>query len=450
MIMLEKGKNFIKEEEKDIKDIWRRIKKRDFSGNTGLFIKNSVYQFSTTLVAKIGSLIFVIILARLLMPELFGLYSLALSTIVLFAAFSDLGIGTALVRFVSKELSNKKPNTKGYYDYLIKIKFVLTLLASLILILSAYFIANVYYNKPIFFALLAGGLYIFVNSFIGFFSGCYQAFNNFKKTLTKEFIFQILRLIIVPLVVLFSLSFSEEILFLNVILALSFCYLIALLFLVIKKPVLKGKELNKKQKKQVNKFIFPLTVIVLSGVFFGYIDMIMLGHFVDSEFIGYYSAAFALIGSVIALLGFSAALFPIFSRLGGKRLERALKKSIKMIIPISLIVIFFTVLLSPFVIKIIYGTAYSNSTLLLRMLSLLVFSAPLTVIYTTYFVSKGNTKLIAKLLVSTTIINIILNYVLISILVKQSHFMATIGAVIATLVSRYIYLGALTISSKKI
>jgi len=446
--MLEKGKRLIKKEEKDIKDILGRIRKRDFSGNTGLAVKNGVYQFSTILVAKIGSLIFTIILARLLMPELFGLYSLALATIIFFAGFSDLGIGTALVRFVSKELSNKKPNTKGYYDYLLKIKFVLTLLASLILILSAYFIANVYYNKPIFYALLAGGLYIFVNSFIGFFSALYHSFNNFKKILIKESIFQILKLIIVPLVVLFSLSFSEEILFLNIILALSFCYLIALLFLVIKKLILKGKELNKKQKTKVNKFILPLTVTILSGVFFGYIDMIMLGHFVDSEFIGYYSVAFALVGSVTAFLGFSAVLFPIFSRLGGKRLERALKKSIKIIIPISLVIIFFIVLLAPFIIKIIYGAEYLDSTLLLRMLVLLVFSGPLTAIYSSYFVSKGNTKLVANLLVSTTILNIILNYVLISILVKQSYFMATIGAVIATLISRYLYLGLLWFKRK--
>jgi len=165
----------------------------------------------------------------------------------------------------------------------------------------------------------------------------------------------------------------------------------------------------------------------------------MLGHFVDSEFIGYYSAAFALISSVIALLGFSAVLLPIFSRLGGERLKRGLKKSIKMIIPVSLVAIFFIVLLAPFIIKIVYGIEYSNSTLLLRMLSLLVFSGPLTAIYTTYFISKGNTKIIAKLLVSTTIINIILNFVLISILVKQSHYLATIGAVVATIISRFIY-----------
>ena len=154
--MFKKAKNYAKEEKKDVKDIWRRIRKRDFSGNTGLAVKNSVYQFSTNIVAKIGSLIFTIIIARLLMPELFGLYSLALATIGLFVAFSDLGVGKTLIRFLSIELSKKKPNTKGYYDYLIKIKFFITLIVSLVLISLSYWIASIYYYKPIFLALLAG------------------------------------------------------------------------------------------------------------------------------------------------------------------------------------------------------------------------------------------------------------------------------------------------------
>ena len=107
-------KRQIKSEGNDIKDIWQRIKKRDFSGNTGLAIKNSIYQFSTNAFAKIGSLIFTIILARLLMPELFGLYSLTLSTILIFGAISELGVTQTMVRFVSKEFGEKSPLNSGY------------------------------------------------------------------------------------------------------------------------------------------------------------------------------------------------------------------------------------------------------------------------------------------------------------------------------------------------
>ena len=447
--MLKKGREFIKEEKKDIKEIYRRFWKRDFSGNTGQAIKNSAYSFSTTLVQKIGAIIFTIIIARLLMPELFGLYSLALTTIGLFAIISDLGISSTLIRFFSKELAKNKPNTWGYYDHLLKIKFLLTFFASLILILSSYWIASIYYDKPIFYALLAGGLYLFITSFLSFFESIYQSFNNFKKSLMRESIFQVLRLIIIPLIIIFSLKFSENILLLNILLGLSFCYLIALIFLFIKRPILSGKNLNKEQKKQVNKFILPLTAIALSGVFFVSIDKIMLGHFVSAEFIGYYAAAFSLIGAVMGFLSFSGALFPIFSRLGGKKLKKGLRKSVKMVLLASFIIILITLIFSPLIIKIIYGTQYSLSTNLLRLLAILIISEPLAAIYSNYYVAIGKTGKMVKLLILAALLNIILNYVLIIALLPRGNLAAVFGAVIATLISRYLFLFGLIIFRKR-
>src|SRR3989344_9102241 len=105
---------------KNFKDIFIRVIKKDYSGNTGITIKNGIAQFSTNLFAKIGSLFFTIILARILMPELFGLYSLALSTIMIFASLSELGINLALTKFVSREFerNKKRIKAKSYTFYL--------------------------------------------------------------------------------------------------------------------------------------------------------------------------------------------------------------------------------------------------------------------------------------------------------------------------------------------
>jgi len=84
--------SFIKQEKTEFINIFRKNKKRDFLGNEGMAIKNSSFQISKTIIAKAGGLLFTILLARALMPELFGLYSLALSTIFLFMGFIDMGI----------------------------------------------------------------------------------------------------------------------------------------------------------------------------------------------------------------------------------------------------------------------------------------------------------------------------------------------------------------------
>ncbi len=52
-------------------------------------------------------MLFTIVVARMLLPELFGLYSLALVTIVLFASFSDLGISSALITYGAKALAKR-------------------------------------------------------------------------------------------------------------------------------------------------------------------------------------------------------------------------------------------------------------------------------------------------------------------------------------------------------
>ena len=132
------------------------IRKREFKGYTGLAVKNSIYQSAITFVSRFGALIFTFILARIMLPELFGLYSLALSTILLFSMFSDLGIAQTFIKYVSSSLGkNKNSEAKAYSLYLAKIKLTLLLIASAILILSASFIATTIYNKPIFLALIS-------------------------------------------------------------------------------------------------------------------------------------------------------------------------------------------------------------------------------------------------------------------------------------------------------
>jgi len=160
--MLEKEKGFIFREKRDIYGIYKRIKSRNFSGDEGKAVKNSIYNFGTNLVWKLGSFLFMVILARLLMPELFGLYALSLSTIILFASFSEMGFGQTAVKFISHSLGQgKKSEAKAYFIYLAKIKFFFIFLFGLLLLFSAKFLADTYYEKPIYLALLAGSAFVF-------------------------------------------------------------------------------------------------------------------------------------------------------------------------------------------------------------------------------------------------------------------------------------------------
>ncbi|RMD45973.1 flippase, partial [Candidatus Pacearchaeota archaeon] len=408
---LSKTEEFAREETKDLLGILKRIIRRDFSGNEGQAIKNSAYTLSSVLVAKIGSLFFTIILARMLLPELYGLYGLALYTIVLFGAFSDLGISTALITFMSRSFGEGKlKKAKGYYLYLLKYKLILVSIVSLILISSGYYLANFYYRKPIFYALLAGSPYIFFMSISGFFGGVFLAKNNFKKPFIKEVIFQLIRLTLVPLsILIFIGKISNEYLLSIIFLMLSFGFFISgfYLYFYLKKHRffrLPPEKLSDNEKKKLKGFILPLSITALSGMFFGSIDMIMLGHFVESKFIGYYQAAFNLIGSAGALVGFSgSALFPILARLKKKRLEKGFKKSVRITFLIAFFGALFTFLFGRTIIQIVYGKAYLPSTLILQLFSLLIISAPVSGLYGTYYISQQHTKKYSILVILSTI-----------------------------------------------
>lgn len=444
---------------KDIKDIFRRIRNRDFSGNRGLAIKNSIYQFATNFAFKVGSLIFTIIIARLLMPELFGLYNLALSTLLVFFAFANLGIAPTIVKFASRELGKgNEEKARAYVFYTGKIKILLVIFSSAILLISAKFISDVFYQKPIFWALIAGSLYILFYGLEIFLEYILQASNHFDKILYKEILFQIFRVILVPVAVLISIKSAvsnQGVLFI-LFLALAFSYLlisILMFFFQIRKIKYihsKKKELSRSEKKITNRFFFAISATAFSGLFFEYVDKIMLGHFVQAEFIGYYAAAIGLVGTLIALEGFGTALLPIFSQVDKSTLERGLKKSVSAVLLISIATIILTFVLAPVIVNIIYGHDYAPSVIVLRLLSLLLIPVPLATIYSSYFISIGKPKILATFLILSTVLNIILNYVLITSLLSYGGIAAVLGSGVATIISQGFYLTGLILSRKRL
>ena len=449
--------NIIKKEINETKEILTRIKNKDFSGNEGRAIKNSSWQIATTLIAKIGSLIFTIIIARLMLPELYGLYGLALSTILFIGVFSDLGIGAALQTYLSKTIDKIPAKAKGYFYLLTKYKIILTILSSLILIILAGWLANSFYNKPIYYALLAGAIYLPIGIFSGHLSSVFISKNNFRPQFIKEIIIQISRITIVPLAIIYFLKTTPtEFYLLGIFATLSICYALGGFYLFItlklKHPFnqTKAKELNKKEKQELLHFTIPLAATAFSGVFFGFIDQIMLGHYVQSQFLGFYQVAFNLIASASAIIAFSAtALFPIFVRLKGKRLERGFRKTRNITLLISSLAAIFTFLIAPYIIQFIYGNEYATATTYLRILAALLISFPLITLYTTYYTSQQKTKILAVLLISSTILNVILNFVLINIGLQYSMFHAVTGACVATILARYSYLAGLILWRRK-
>ena len=365
----------------------------------------------------------------------------------MFSVFADLGIGNAAIVFLSRAFAKKKGLEGGYYSYLLKIKIFMLGIVSVILIFSAKYIAE-YYRKPLFFALIAGIVYLAIVSLMNFYSAIFQAKNDFKTVMYKEIILQSLRLIIVPLTIFYSLSQSSELIIVIMFLSVSISYFVALAYLFIKRPKFEIKELDKNKKREVNKFVIPLTATVISGVFFGSIDMLMLGRVVAAQTIGYYSAALNLATAIMTLASFAAVLFPIFSRITGNQLKRAFRKSFLITAYISIIVLIGVLIFAWLGIWILYGSDYLPATNILRIFAVLILIDPFIGLYSNYYISQGRTMILAKMLGIAILLNIGLNYFFIQSLIVYGHVYAAMGAAIATVLSRGIYLFILYRGSK--
>jgi len=334
-------------------------------------LKDSFWNISSNFLGKVGALIFTIILARFLLPEGFGIYSLAISIALIFMTFADLGVNQTMLRYVSSEIKENKKKAAAYFNYLLRIKIILSLSLSLFLILIAYPLALFVFNKPVLFLpLFFLGIYVFLFTITDFFILLFYISKKVKYVLIKETIFQLVRILAV--VIIFYILISQYYI-LGVVFGLIFASFITLIFVLFyfKKNFLFLIKKTKKQinKKRVLKFLGFLTIGSVSAAFFSYIDIIMLGIFLPSKYIGYYRSSFALVFGIAGMLTFTNVFLPVLTQIPKNKLENVfnniLKYSLILIVPSS----FGLAVLSKYFIILIYGKEYIPATILLFFLS---------------------------------------------------------------------------------
>lgn len=423
-----------------VKKIKFHMKKKE-SIKEGL-IKNSFWSFIAGFINRLGTLIFTIIVARILMPENYGLYSIVFSVAMVFYTFTDLGVNNAFVRYISFAISRNKKKISSYYRYLLKIKFFLAITTSLCLFILSYPLAiYVFRNSSLFLPLVAASFYIFALSFEGFYSQIFYSTNNAGYLTFREFLSQTCRIILMVFVLYFVAS-SYQIIGLFISLTLSSALLILFSLAYLKKllPTIREKSDYNIDKKAVRRFIGFLTIASISSVFLSYIDSILLGLFVSPEFVGYYRAAFSLVLGIIGLTSFPNLVFlSTFTKMNSKKQEQLFSKAFKYLAVFSIPSTFALVILGKYFIRLFYGYAYLPSALPLIFLSFLILPAVCVYLCLSLFSANEKPQVFAKLILTTSILNVFLNLIFIKLFLTISPLWAVAGASIATLLSWVFY-----------
>ncbi len=418
-------------------------------------LKNSTYNFIETFICRFGGLAFSIILARILLPELFGLYSLVLSLLSIVIIFTDLGMGKTLVRYVSEALGKKdRSKANVYIRYLMKLRFFLFIIVLFTILIFGKFISNTLFQKPeIYFPLLMSSFYVLMKISFDFFRSLFVSSKDLKNFTMMQLIFQLSR---IGLVLLAIYILSEKIIVSGIFISLAISLFLTSLyaFFKIDRELISIKN-NKQQidKKRILHYLGFVSIVSVSTTFFGSIDTLMLGGFVSTPYIGFYRVALSLTTAVAGLFAFGSVLLPIFTQLEDNKVERGFKKSLKGISMFTIPSVFGLLIFSRQIIKLIYGGEYLMATIPLYALSLIILTTPLIVLYSSFFESKEKPKILVKAVLFSLFLNITLNFFLIkylpTIFNKGPEF-AILGAGIATVTSRATYLFFLKKSMKKI
>ena len=401
------------------------IKNKYFTLSRGF--KKQLKNLSWLFVEKITNIIFAMIVgiwvARYLGPEKFGVYNYALSIVTIFSPLLTLGLNGIVVREIVREDKDK--------DVILGTAFFLKLLSGiLIIVLSILLVRYLRPNDPLLLTLV--GILSIGNIFssfdiIGFWfaSQVNSKYTVISKTITNA-IYHISRILLIQ----FNLTLAAF------AIAATVQKLIQAIGLNITNE-LRGYSIRywsfKLEKaRELLKESWPLVFSGIAIIIQAKIDQIMIGQMIGDYEVGQYSAALKLIqsfGFIPIIICQSVAPEITKAKSRNERIYfNRLENIYRIMFSIFLVLVFSVVFLSDQIILLTYGEAYKSASVLLSLGIVRFLFTSFGTARNLFIMNESLFRYSLFTAVIGTLVNILLNYILIP------HY-AAVGAIIATIAS---------------
>jgi len=436
-------------------------KKDPIDNSLKLIVKTSFIVLIGLIISKILGHVYRIIIARYFGPEIYGLFTLALTIISFFANIAAFGFLDGLLRFIPLLRAKKRQNEINYLirktrNFYIVIGLVST---ALLFFLSEFISINIFHNYSLTIFLKIMSLTIFISLSLNTYLGLLRAYEQIGWYSFIFNIFQnIARVSLLVTLVLLGLNSSGNVVVWSWVFT-SFLTLILSYFVC----RYKIKEIFKRYKKQdyprLNKEFFkyswPTIFYSIIGFVFYWIDTFSLGFYKSVVEVGIYNAAIpiaALIGTIPEL--FMQLFYPMINREYSnkkfKLIEQLSKQVTKWIfmmgLPIFILIFFFP----GAAINLLFGAEYLPAENALRILLIGAFISALFAVCNNLISMLGKSKLVLFNISCAALINLILNSILVPLpkILSINNSNGMIGASTATLAS-ILFLNSLFIFQTK-
>ncbi|VVB90881.1 Polysaccharide biosynthesis protein [uncultured archaeon] len=384
--------------------------------------KNVLILTISDLINKVLSLLLVVYIARYLGDVDFGKYSFAFAFSNFFLIFADIGLSTLIIR----DIARNKMQAGKYLGNILIIKSVLGVIV-LGSILSTITVMGYPFDTAIVVYIV--GFSLILGSMAGSFQSIFIAYEEMEYpaiiTIVGRLIF-----IGAGLATLF-LGYGLITLVLIFLISNIFSLFLSAFFTYKKftKPIF---DIDYNFCKYLIKTGSPFLLTGIFASIYFYINTILLSMMKGDAVVGWYNAAYNLLGALIPFLSyFMAAMFPVFSRLAktsGNDLTMAFKESMRYLFIFTLPIVVGTTLIAENIIYFLYGAQFSESISTLQILIWALLFMSMSLVLMTFLNSTDRQMFVTKTTACGAVINVALNILLIP---KYS----LIGASIATVIT---------------
>jgi len=397
-----------------------------------IIFKNTVWLALGEGISKILMFFLFVYAARIFGPEDFGIFNFALAFASLFLIFSNFGIS----EITTRELSKDKGEIKNYPAILL-LKILLSLIVFVIIIIVSFLVIYDINIRKIIWIL---GIYILAHNFLMIVYSFYRAQRKMQfEALIKIvesfliFIFGFFILFKYPLVI----NFSLVLLIVSLIMAVFFIIFFSLIIRSV------WRSWNFKFWQDFLKISWPLGLAYAFSMVYISIDSVMMGLWGQIIEVGWYSAAYKIAGAlIIPSTLISASFFPVLTKLfneSKEEFQRVFKFYLKLSVVLSLIILFFGLIFSSYIVNIVYGLDFIPAVLALQILIVMVSLSYVYVPFFTVLIVSNNQRKILVLSFVGAIINIILNIILIPLYSLYGASLATLITYLVILILAIIF-----------
>ena len=355
-----------------------------------------------------------IYIARVLDIEMFGNISFAFAMLPLLMLFTDMGLSLYGIREVAKGPDSFLNISKMILPLRLTLSVIVFILSSLLVLLFSQ-------DLNISIILITAFLYVIPYSI-----SLDWAFKGSEKMKYSALWLFLQNFIFLILVILFIKSTEQA----------TSIPLLRLIGIFVASIVLirigfKSWHINLNFKinywKDLLKSSSAFMASVLGGAIFLNLDSILLGIMDSSHAIGIYSAAFRIFNIFFGIIfAFVLAHAPEFSRLKNKAVILYTDSFSKRVHLITFFPTLFLLIFSDEIISTLYGVAYQEASLVLKMLGVALFFQYLSNIYLTPLLFSGKERSYLISIYTAVIINAFINSLLIPILSFKGAAIAAI------------------------